>query len=172
MWEWFKGLFIRDERCLFRYFDGVKQRAIDPVATHRLVWNDSDCNLLGDSATANDPKLADGSRFYPLSEVHAAEDRLRTMTRKVFGVKEWSESQSGLTVDETDQLLANFLRFCDDFKKKRNNSPTPSARTVSMAPPPSLDTADSSDSHDCPDGAAADSCSIASESNAAAPTGP
>jgi hypothetical protein len=71
--------------------------------------------------------------------VYAAEDRLRQMTRKIFGVQEWTENQPGLTVDETDELLNRFMEFCADIKKKRNPSPIVSVPSESKVPAPSLD---------------------------------
>ena len=162
----------RDERLLFRYWDGVRRRSIDPVLAHRLIWNDQDCELLKDAAIARNPRKHDGSDFYPRSEVHAAEDRIRTLTRNVFGLSAWSEKTPGLTLDETDSLLHEFIAFCDDFKKKRNASRTPSAPTDSTEPPSSSGTAGSLDSQSFPAGVDADYCSSATESTAAAPTGP
>jgi len=171
MWEWFKGLFVRDERCLFRYFDGVKKRAIDPVATYRLLWTTGDCDLLADSTTARNPLLADGTPFYPIAEVYAAEDRLRAMTRKIFGVQEWAEGRPGLTVDETDALLNSFMAFCADLKKKRNPSRTPSPPTASTVPPSSSDTTATADPG-FPVGVDPDYCCSRTESSVGVPTGP
>lgn len=175
MLGWINSLVARfrfGDRLLFRYWDGAKWRAIDPVAAHRAIWNDADCELLKDAAAARNPLKADGTPFYLKSEVHDAEDRIRDLTRRVFGVKQWREDVRGLTLDETDELLHRFLAFCDDFKKKRNTLPTPSASTGSTAPPSSSGTADSSGNHAFPAGVAADSCSTVSESNAVAPSGP
>lgn len=165
------SLFRSDDRCLFRYFDGIKQRSIDPVAAYRLLWITEDCDLLADSTTARNPSLPDGKPFYPIAEVYAAEDRLRSMTRKIFGVQAWSEASPGLTVDETDALLNNFMLFCADLKKKRNPSPTSSPPTVSTEPPSSLDTI-ATGAPGCQAGVDPDYCSLMSESNVAAPTGP
>lgn len=169
MFGWLASLFASfraPDRCLFRYWDGVKQRAIDPVATYRLIWTSDLCDLLPDCARARNPLKADGAPFYPISEVYEAEDRLRAMTRKVFGVKEWTESTPGLTVDETDELLNSFLVFCADLKKKRSPSPTASAPTESKELESSSDTVGS------PDGADPDYCCSPTASTAAAPTGP
>jgi hypothetical protein len=156
----------REERGLFRYWDGVKQRAIDPVMGWRNLMNDPDCQLRSDSAVAINPTLHDGKPMYPITEVLAAEDRMRELTRKVFGVKEWREDQPGLTADETDGVLNGFLDYCHNLKKKRNPLPTASAPTASKAPASSLDGAG------FPAGSGrAYSCSP-SESNDAAPTGP
>jgi hypothetical protein len=167
MLGWLRNLFSRgDDRLLFRYWDGVKQRAIDPVGAYRRVWNDDQCNLLSDATTARNPPGPEGTAFYPFSEVIAAEDRLRELTRRVFDVKEWTESQPGLTLDETDLLLNNFLSFCADLKKKRSTSPTALPPTTSTEPCKSTDT------QAFPAGSDQDYCSTANASNVAAPTGP
>lgn len=170
MWGWLLSLIRRDDRCIFRYFDGVKQREIDPVAAYRLLWL-GDCDLLTDSATARNPPKADGTSFYPITEVYAAEDRLRAMTRKIFGVEEWSEGKAGLTVDETDDLLNRFLSFCADIKKKRNASRTPSPPTASTVPPFSTATT-ATDVPGSPVGVDPDCCCSRNESSAGVPTGP
>lgn len=174
MLGWLRSLVSRfrsDDRCLFRYFDGVKQRAIDPVAAYRLLWITEGCDLLADSTTARNPLLPDGKPFYPITEVYAAEDRLRAMTRKIFGVQAWSEGTPGLTVDETDFLLNSFMAFCADLKKKRNPLPTSSPPTVSTEPPPCSDTT-ATVVPGFPAGVDPDYCCSMSESNVAAPTGP
>lgn len=167
MFGWLRNLlFRRDERELFRYWDGQKQRSIDPVASYRAIWSDPECNLLTDATTARNPIKPDGAAFYPISEVYAAEDRLREMTRRIFGVKEWSEDQPGLTVDETDALLNSFLAYCADLKKKRNPLPTALPPTTSTEPCSFTDAAG------FPAGCNPDYCSTPSASSAAVPTGP
>ena len=104
-------------------------------------------------------------------EIYEAENRLREMTRKVFGVKEWTEPQPGLTVDETDQLLSRFMQFCADLKKKRNSSRTQSPPTASTAPPFSLDTTATA-VPGSPAGVDPDYCCSRNESSADVPTGP
>jgi len=156
----------REDRGIFRYWDGFKQRAIDPVLAYRQLMNDQECQLFSDVATARNPKLQDGSAMYPIEEVLAAEDRHRALTRKVFGLKEWNENQHGLTLDETDDVLNKFFVYCDELKKKRNRLPTSSPPIESTEP------SFSSDGDGFPAGVDPDYCSSASESNVAAPTGP
>jgi hypothetical protein len=153
------------DRGLFRYWDGSKRRAIDPVAAYRQLFNDPDCDLLSDVATAHNPLNEDGSRFYSPQDVIAAEDRLRALTRKIFGVAMWTESQSGLTLDETDELLNGFVGFCEDLKKKRKPLPIASVPTTSTEP------CDSSDSDDYPTSTESASCSWPNASSAGVPGG-
>lgn len=165
MLDWLLSWFRRDERCLFRYWDGSRRRAIDPVAAYRLLWTSPDCDLVTDAATARNPLKEDGEPLYPIGMVYEAENRLRSMTRTIFGVKEWTETTPGLTVDETDELLNSFMAFCGELKKKRNTSPIASAPTESRGPP------DCTDTGDCPDGVDPAYCSSANASSAAAPFG-
>lgn len=160
------GWMRREDRCLFRYWDGKKWRAIDVLVAHRAIWNDQECQLLSDASIARNPTKTDGQPLYPMVMVHAAEDRLRDLTRRVFGLTAWSEENAGLTLDETDAVLTRFLERCDEVKKKHKTSPTRSARTESMEPP------DSSDIPAFPPCSDAESPCSPTASTAAAPTGP
>lgn len=157
--------FFRPSRLFFRYFDGVKDRMIDPVAAHRRIYIECP-TLLEDGVITMDPRMPDGTRVHSLESIYDAEDRLREATRKVFDVKEWTETQPGLTVDETDLLLSRFVVFCAELKKKRNRSPMPSQPSTSTEPAPSMDT------DDCQDGQPSGSSCSPTESTSAAPTGP
>lgn len=168
LWNWLDSALIwtwTPKRELFRYWDGAKQRSIDPVATWRKIWANDKCDLSLAAATTVNPVQADGTRFYPIEAVYAAEDQIRDLTRDIFGVKAWDESTPGLTVDETDELLNRFLAYCGDLKKKRKASPTPSAPLDSTEQEPSTGTGD------FPAGASPASPSTPIGSTAAAPTG-
>lgn len=165
--NWLAGLFSRrNDRLLFGYWDGSQQRRIDPLVAWRGIHNHPDCNWVADMRMAANPLLKDGSSFYPVEEVRAAEDRLLALIRDVFGVREWQEDQPGLTIDETNELLGNFIQYVADLKKKRNPSPTPPAPSESTVPPDSVDSAVSPPSNwpDC--------SSTETASSAAAPGGP
>jgi hypothetical protein len=168
MFQWLVNLFSRrDSRYLFRYWDGAKQRALDPVAAYRKIWSFPECDLIEDSKVAMNPPSSDGKPVYPIGEVYAAEDRLRTMAREIFGVQEWTEKQPGLTVDETDELLNRFMAYCADLKKKRNPLPISSAPSASREPGSLPATAENS-----PPGPAPDSACSPSESTVDALSGP
>lgn len=165
------SFFHRNERELFRYWDGIKRRSIDPLQAHRAIWNDQACNLLEDSRRSANPKKDDGSPFYPIEDVFAAEDRIRVLTRRVFGVAEWTETTPGLTLLETDNLLESFIVYCDDLKKKHAPSPTAQPPMESTAPLPSWVTAALSGSPAFPDGLGSASSCSPTESTGAVPIG-
>jgi hypothetical protein len=102
--------FRKRKRLLFRFWDGEKSRAADPLSLLRNLDLHQTFNLensipliaKGDSKTIGEAILA---------------------IREVFGVKAWSESQPGLTEGETVDLLFSFLEFNQVLKK--NIVPTP-----------------------------------------------
>ncbi len=165
MLGWLFSFFRRDERCLFRYWDGTKQRAIDPIVAHRGVWLDEDCHLLEDGPISLNPRQQDGSAIYPIADVVMAEDRIRNLARKVFGVSEWKENQSGLTALETDELMNRFIEFCEDLKKKRAPLQTSSAPSTFQEPSPYPDI------EDCQAGQPSGFSSLPIESSDVAPIG-
>jgi hypothetical protein len=165
MFAWLTRLFRGPERCLFHYWDGQRRRAADPAAAWRKLWT-HDVNFANTITVARDPIKADGLPFYSREQVYEAENDLWQLIRDVFDVKAWSEDSPGLTINETDELLARFMDFIAELKKKVKPSPMPSVPLESTEPPPSSDTVNS------PLGADADYCSTPNASNADAPTGP
>jgi hypothetical protein len=137
MLGWLKRLFVPEDRLLFHYWDGQKARLIDPLVANRAIFTIGD--FAEDCKVASNPLKDDGQGFYKLDDVLAAEDSLRDRTRQVFGVKPWSESTPGLTLQETDDLLCRFLAFRDEVKKKLKHSPTSSAPSESREPAKSPD---------------------------------
>ena len=115
----------------------MKWRAVDPLQAWRLMWSHPTCNPEKDfgPATGTFP-----DKFEP-----DAQDRVLGMIRDMFGVKPWTENSPGLTIDESLNLLWDFIKYMNDLKKKPNTTPTPSAPTESKsseaesAMPPSSD---------------------------------
>lgn len=116
------------ERELFAFSDGQSMRRVDPLVAWRKLWSHPEIDLSSELKITANP-LMSGQSVYTAAEVYAAEDRVRELVRDVFGVRRWSEQQVGLTEAETDDLLASFMAYIGDLKKKRNPSP--------MTPPPS-----------------------------------
>jgi hypothetical protein len=117
MWPFRK----RDERAIFRYFDGVKERAIDPIfalraldAHQKFHFDEHAKQLLaGDFETTK-----------------IAVDAIR----EIFGVQPWSENSLGLTEGETLALLWKFVAYNDDIKKNISpplTSPPPTGQNRS-----------------------------------------
>ncbi len=171
-WVW--SLFSRNDRLLFSYWDGRYRRSVDALEAWRALWTDKDCDWVNDSKVASNPIKSDGSAFYGAAEVYAAEDSLRGLTRRIFGVKKWGQSINengvvttpGLTIDETDTLFNTFITYIADLKKKRSSSRISSPASESMEPAPLPEFADSIES------SGPDSSFMSSESSAVAPIGP
>lgn len=141
MWNWAWSLFAkRDDRELFAYWDGHKQRRIDPLVAWRELWADPDIDLGRVIQVAMNPQKGDGTPFYPDADVADAEAQLLSLIRKVFGVKEWREDVPGLTINETMDLFGQYMTYRTEIKKKRSTSPTPSPLLDSTE---ELDSADS-----------------------------
>lgn len=134
MWGWLLSLVRRDDRCLFHYWDGVKQRSIDPVVAHRGLWRDKICNFADDGPLSCNPKDQNGNPVFPIEAVIEAEDRVRDLGRRVFGVKAYGDGQPGLTCMELDELMSRFVVFSAELKKKLAPLPTSSEPTESTEP--------------------------------------
>ena len=114
---------LQKRRRIFRFWDGSRWRAVDPLRAWRLLWNHPTCSPEKDFGPATG---AHPDKFEP-----DAQDRVLGMIQDMFGVKPWSEDTPGLTIDETLNLLWDFIRYMNDLKKKPNTTPTMSAPTES-----------------------------------------
>jgi hypothetical protein len=157
----------RNDRELFVYWDGQKQRRIDPLVAWRRMMADPECNFAQDFQVAMNPAKKDGTPFYPDALVDEAEQRLLRLTRETFDVTAWAENEAGLTVAETIDLLGDFLRFRVELKKKRSTSPTLSPSLDSTEQP----TVSATDPAESPPNTESGSNSTRSESAAEAPIG-
>ena len=101
----------RQGRDIFKYWDGVRNRSIDPEVAWKLMWTDPDCVI------KDDFKAADAGDV-------DAWDRVQAMGRRMFGVNAYSDTQPGLTEYELNTLIGQFVRFMGVLKKKRENSRT------------------------------------------------
>jgi hypothetical protein len=168
--NFFRNLLQRlrgDSRAIFRYWDGLRWRLIDPVIANRAIWNDETCDLAEDYKIIVNPPKADGSGFmHSPEEVIAAEDRIADLTRRVFGLGAWSETMAGLTQYETHDLLDEFLNYIGDLKKKRNTLRTPMPPSEPMPSP-----ASDFQAGEFPAGSDADYYSTPTASTADEPTG-
>lgn len=102
------------EREIFRFWDGVSERGIDPIRVLRAMMAHETFNaeIHVDAAIAGDPE---------------ATGICLAATRELFGVAEWREyagEQAGLTDKETLSLMFAFAEYMDGLKKNFNGSPT------------------------------------------------
>jgi len=128
------GRFAAPERQIFRYFDGTKFRAVDPIATfYKILEHDKYVPKI------HGPLVDEGD----VNATRIVCDAIR----KAFDVTEWSEANGGLTVSETLTLYADFCDYLEGLKKNIEEtltlpSPTESTLTESVEPITS-DTSDS-----------------------------
>lgn len=116
MFDWFKKkdeteLFTPKQRTIFRYWDGVKTRSVDPLVLYRKVM-DIAPELSIDIKVANSVSKDAGKAY------SAVVDKLQ----KIFEVG--SYEQGGLTEMELSVLFDQFMLFCESIKKKSKPSPT------------------------------------------------
>lgn len=118
LWHRFSGLFRQklvipemefhvfrpDKRILYRYFDGEKEVAGDPLALYKqfIACSKDLVPIMNEADT-----LAAQGQMY---------DKLITLLRKIFKLKAFEEG--GLTDIEVLFLFDNFLEFCGTKKKE------------------------------------------------------
>lgn len=105
----------RRQRDIFTFWDGQKERRIDPLPAWYKMSVDPEC------VPARDCKLADAGDRESVLKVLA-------MTRRMFDVKPLE--QGGLTEYETSNLFAEFMAFISLQKKKRDHYRTQWALSV------------------------------------------
>lgn len=125
MFNWLRNR----RRNIFTFWDGTRRRSIDPAVAWRVMWEQTDCDPTRDFG----PATGIGSDGEDVPFDPAAQDRVLAMARLMFGLQPYSDSQPGLTVQETFGVLWDFLRYMDVLKKKRAPSPTPSRHTASAS---------------------------------------
>lgn len=111
----------RNHRAIFRYWDGSRQRACDPVLALIAIETDEEFRL------DQHPQQVDEG------DIEATRIMVR-MVERVFRVKPFDEpTESGLTVSE---CLALYTRFCDyveSLKKTTGTSPTQPSPTAATS---------------------------------------
>lgn len=165
---WILALFTsrKNERAIYSYFDGDRQRSIDPLVAWRKIFGHPEINLESSLKIIFAPKMVDGRTPYTAEEIYAAEDSVRRLTREAFGVSAFSDTQPGLTCEETDRLLFDFLDSMEVLKKKRATLQMTSPASASTPRPGSTDTPGDSDTT-----SPSASGSTGTESSDAAPSG-
>lgn len=142
------------ERGIFHFWDGTRNRNIDPLAAWE-VWRSTKLPMMEVLRAAD---AGDGQ----------AQNDVVEITRQMFGVKEYNpETGEGLTRDELNGLLATYLRFVGELKKK----PSPWQTQLPLSEP-AAEPAQSSTFPDSTTLPESESTSPPSESSAAEPTTP
>lgn len=125
MWGWWR----QRQRAIYRYWDGQRTRAIDPLIAWRKMWEHPTCRPQDDFGPATGMN-ADGTAT-PFEQ--EALDRVLSMAREMFDLRQFSETSPGLTIDETLSVLWTFIAFMNALKKKRAPLPTTSPPTESSS---------------------------------------
>lgn len=111
-------------RLLFKYFDGTKERRIDPMRAWREIANDKEFNP---------------STMLALADAQQEPEASITMRAvcRVFDVKRFDDATGlGLTDAELMNVLDDFYRYLETLQKKTSNGQTLPSPTE---PPPSSD---------------------------------
>ena len=123
MLRWLWNLFIRrDERRIFSYWDGKARASVDPIPTWYALYYDQEISLDREQAIV---QLGDDRKTLE------ALLRLDPLLRRVFKIKPYE--QGGLTVDECQSLMVDFLEYMGDVKKNGSGSPTLPEPTESVS---------------------------------------
>ena len=138
MFGWLFKRVSRKRREIFHYWDGVKQRSIDPSDAHFQLFCNSDVPLAARLADAmkepDGPEPDVSSMTKQQRELYAEDVKTRwrekeearreclDLIRQVFDVKAYSDDTPGLTLDETENLFAEFMVFVERLKKKPSTS--------------------------------------------------
>lgn len=118
MFNWVRRYFNNRHRAIFKYWDGRKWRAADPLVAFRALMGHS--KLTSEHLTLlQDPSAA------PENMAVEAFDVALEATRDVFGITAWTEKTGGLTTAETRNLLMGFMGYILSLKK--SGSPTPTS---------------------------------------------
>lgn len=117
MLNWLRRWQANRRRAIFRYFDGQRQRGIDPLAATRAFHQHPTFNL-----ERHLPGLDEG-------DAESIELTVKAM-RDIFGIKPWE--QGGLTEAETLNVLRDFDVYLDLVKK--NGSPLPTLPNATDLP--------------------------------------
>lgn len=112
------------QREIFRFWDGEKERGVDPL----VIWT----NLWGDDSIDVDvefKRIANNELESTVEVVKAA--------RNWFSIKPFTVTDSGeegLTDLEVCDVLRDFLTFVNEIKKKRGPLPMPSRLLLPQPP--------------------------------------
>ena len=101
-----------DEREIFKFWDGMADRKIDPITAWRALINHKEINFAEECDMLVNDKIAEEIR----SEATLS---LIDLTREVFDVPAYDgHTDTGLTENETTELLNDFILYIDSIKKK------------------------------------------------------
>ena len=112
-------VFAPGERLIYKFFDGSKQRAVDPLPLYKRlkdVWPELSADIKG--ARMEQSKFCD-----------AAYDGMVQKCYRVFEVQPFNQLDGGLSEIEVLNLLDHFLAYTGGVKKNLNRPPTSAEAT-------------------------------------------
>lgn len=136
-----------DDRCIFRFYDGQRMRAVDPLVTYRLLDGHAEFNWLSDPKLIERP--SDGDPLLDRAKDEAMQKCVAAV-REAFGLPVF-DGRRGLTETECYALLLEFTMYVGAVKKKHDTLPISPEPTGSESSEPSTTLPDS----DCGCGSAA-----------------
>jgi len=104
-------MYKKEDRQIFRYFNGEKEVAADPIQLSVRLAS----SYPKESSLEHDWKLLDTND----EQAMQAFDRIAVYARNVFRMKEWDEeTETGVTTAEALGVLVRFVGYVDECKKK------------------------------------------------------
>lgn len=113
-WGYVQRYFNNRNRALFKYWDGIRWRAVDPLVALRKIADHP-------KLTTDHLKMLENPQGLPEGLAIEAFDTVLVATRDVFNVREWTENRKGLTQAQTRDLLSQFMGYISLLKKSGNN---------------------------------------------------
>jgi hypothetical protein len=127
--KWFKrkdvNPYTEKERLLYRYFDGQKKVSADPMILY--------CRLM---EVGTDLKYDIDVTYSASNDKLKAREKMIGKIHKIFSLKPYEEG--GLTQGEAENLLVDFVDWCEALKKNGPNSPTSPMAPLPPTPKPTL----------------------------------
>ena len=108
------ALFTQSERCIFRYFDGEKARATDPLKVFRDLRSYPELDFKADIEAMK-------------AEDVSAEKRIINAARQAIGAKDFEEVEGkpiGLLDHEVLSVVYRLMSLLADLQKKLSNTQT------------------------------------------------
>jgi hypothetical protein len=119
----------QSDRCIFSFYDGTRQRKIDPMEVQNTL------NTIPDFDLDIDFKMAT-SELIPDKEKNAALQRVINAIRKAFWIAPYCDApESGLTGGECMSVFVDFAGFIDGLKKRLDTLQISSPSVVSQDVP-------------------------------------
>lgn len=111
-------MFKPQEQSIYKYHDGEKEVAADPIKLHIKLLENKDFEILMKQAAT------DGGPKHELARLKAF-DQLADIVRAAFGVPSFS-------MDNALRLVIDFLQYLEEVKKKLNPLPNSPPSTDSL----------------------------------------